>query len=88
MSRIALTSEQVAQMRQELARREMLIVEHVLQQPDYPPLPCCPECGAVVEQMETMDEPPQFAIYEQAMLINLAPCGHRFRAVAGLGSPH
>ncbi|WP_037805106.1 hypothetical protein [Streptomyces sp. NRRL F-5135] len=79
MSRIELGSEQVASIRRTLERRERDIIDRVLQQPDYPPLPACPECNAVVEQMDSMVEPPQFEVDERAILINVKPCGHRFR---------
>ncbi|MDH6610297.1 hypothetical protein M2164_005932 [Streptomyces sp. SAI-208] len=87
MSRIELSPEQFHDMRHALDQRERAIIEHVLQQPDYPPLPPCPECGAAVEQMDSMVEPPQFAVDEQAFLINVKPCGHKFRAVIDLDEP-
>ncbi|MFJ7998962.1 hypothetical protein ACIQ7D_17700 [Streptomyces sp. NPDC096310] len=71
-------------MRRALAQREHEIIEQVLQQPDYPPLPPCPRCRAPVEAMDSMMEPPQFAVIEQAFLINLKPCGHKFRAAVDL----
>lgn len=81
MSRIALSSAQFATMRRTLQAREDSIIEQVLQQPDYPPLPPCPECGGETEQMDTMAETSKFGIDEDAWLINVKPCGHRFRVV-------
>lgn len=79
VNRIELAHAQIADLRVALDQRESAIIEKVLQQPDYPPLPPCPECGAAVERMDSMMEPPQFGVYERALLINLKPCGHRFR---------
>jgi hypothetical protein len=84
VSRIELAPEQLTRMRNALVQRERAIIEQVLQQPDYPPLPPCPECGAVVEQMDSMVEPPAFGVDAQALLINLNPCGHRFQGVFDL----
>ncbi len=83
-SRTELSPAQFSAIRQALRDRERAIIEHVLQQPEYPPLPPCPECGAVVEQMDSAVEPPKFEVDEQAFLINVKPCGHRFRAVVDL----
>ncbi|NED31090.1 hypothetical protein [Streptomyces sp. SID8499] len=84
MNRIELSSGQVASVWRALECRERDIVEQVLQQPDYPPLPPCPECGAAAEQMESMMEPPRFGVHEQAILINVKPCWHKFRAVVDI----
>lgn len=56
----------------------------MLQVPDYPPLPACPECGAAATAIDSMVEPSTFTVDEPAILINFAPCGHRFRAVPDL----
>lgn len=87
MSRIELSPEQFTSMRHALDARERSIIDQMLQQPDYPPLPPCPECGAAVEQMDSMVEPPSFAAHGEAFLINLKPCGHRFRAAVHLDEP-
>lgn len=84
MSRTKLASEQIADLRRALEQRERTIVEQVLQAPDYPPLPPCPECGTAAERMDSMLEPSQFGVYDRAVLINVQPCGHRFRGVIDL----
>lgn len=84
MNRMELSSAEFSRMRWELRKREEAIIEQVLQQADYPPLPACPECAVAVEKMESMVEPQKFEVDEQAVLINLKPCGHRFRAVVDL----
>jgi hypothetical protein len=85
MSRIELASEQIVDLRRTLEQRERDIVEQTLQVPDYPPLPPCPECGAALERIDSMTEPPAFGVNEQALLINVQPCGHQFRGVIDLG---
>ncbi|WP_282084008.1 hypothetical protein [Streptomyces tendae] len=87
MSRTEITPGQFTALRRGLQEREAEIIERMLQQPDYPPLPPCPECGAEVEQIDSMVEPPSFGLPEQAFLINVKPCGHRLRAVVDLDEP-
>jgi hypothetical protein len=84
VSRIELFPEQLADMRDALARRERTIIDNLLQQPDYPPLPACPEGCVAVEQIDSMVEPFMFRIDERVLLINVKPCGHRFRGVLDL----
>lgn len=72
--RLALSPEVAAQLERELRQREKTIIDGLLQQPDYPPLPCCPECHAAVEEISSMRD---FATDDT--LINVQPCGHRFR---------
>ncbi|MFF8299559.1 hypothetical protein ACF07M_29925 [Streptomyces globisporus] len=79
MKRTELTSAQFNDLRQALLGREREIIGHVLQQPDYPPLPSCPECGAHAEVIGSA--PPAFMTNEPTVLIDFEPCGHGFRAV-------
>lgn len=78
---ITLSPAQLAALRQATREREDTIVRNVLQQPDYPPLPACPECGTVAERIDSRMEVPAFGQLEDVMLVNFTPCGHRFRAV-------
>ncbi|MFE9432347.1 hypothetical protein ACFYNA_15315 [Streptomyces sp. NPDC006640] len=87
MTRIELRPAQIADMRAALESRERTIIELMLQQPDYPPLPPCPECSAEVERMDSMLEPPQFGVYDSVLLINMKPCGHRFRGAVDIDQP-
>lgn len=60
----------------QLQERQAAILDGMLQQPDYPPLPACPECsGAATEIADTRD-------LGGDVLINFEPCGHRFRIEA------
>ncbi|MFH8531517.1 hypothetical protein ACH4GE_24240 [Streptomyces tendae] len=87
MTRTEITPSQFTAMRQALQEREAEIIGRLLQQPDYPPLPPCPECGAEAEQIDSMVEPPSFEFAEPVVLINVQPCGHRLRAVVDLDEP-
>jgi hypothetical protein len=84
--RIPLGADQLAQLRRASQEREDRILARVLQVPDYPPLPACPECGASPTAIDSMVEPSAFGVDELAILINFTPCGHRFRAVPDLDS--
>lgn len=84
MSRVELTADQFAAMRKSLRKREAAIIEQVLQQPDYPPLPACPECGHLLEEIISGVEGPGFGVAGTTFLINVEPCGHRFRAAVNL----
>ena len=53
----------------------------VLQAPDDPPRPACPECGASPERIDSMVGDFRFGVSEPAVLVNFKPCGHRFRSV-------
>lgn len=79
--RIPLDPAQLADLQEAMRGREHTIIRGVLQQPDYPPLPACPECGAAAQRIDSMVEPPAFSQREDALLINFKPCGHRFRAL-------
>lgn len=56
-----------------LEERRKEITQELLQQPDYPPLPECPECGAAAEKITDRRD------LDDAVLIAFKPCGHRFR---------
>ncbi|HTE56978.1 MAG TPA: hypothetical protein VK698_39265 [Kofleriaceae bacterium] len=84
MSRISLSPSQLNDMGEAIRDRERTILAGAPQRPDYPPLPPCPECGAVAERVESMMELPSFGVYEQVVLIDLTPCGHRFKATLEL----
>lgn len=80
--RIPLPLAQLADLRQQSEAREDTIIRGMLQVPDYPPLPACPECGQHPERIDEMVEPGAFGLDETGLLINFKPCGHRFRAIA------
>lgn len=84
MDRIPLDWSQVVAMQAAMRQREEAIIDGVLQQPDYPPLPACPECGTAPERIAERIEEPKFGVDEDAVLVNIKPCGHRFRAVVEL----
>lgn len=56
-----------------LEERRKKITQELLQQPDYPSLPECPECGAASEEILDRRD------LDDAVLIGFKPCGHRFR---------
>jgi transcription elongation factor Elf1 len=56
-----------------LEERRKKITQELLQQPDYPPLPECPECGAASDEIVDRRD------LDDAVLIGFKPCGHRFR---------
>lgn len=55
-------------LREELRRREQEIINNLLQAPDYPPLPPCPNCAARPNAIRHTDD-----------LVAFDPCGHQFR---------
>lgn len=63
-------------------RREDEIVRFVLQQPDYPPLPGCPECDAEPVEIKQWVEDPAFEVDGIYARVGFQPCGHLFRARA------
>ena len=75
-ARLPLALEQVAELRRAAEERERLIVDDVLQVPDYPPLPACPACGQHPERIESQAPP----LGPDALWADFAPCGHGFRA--------
>lgn len=72
--RIDLNVAQFEALAREVHDREQTIISGMLQQPDYPPLPACPECGTratkLTEQLEL----------DNTVLVDFLPCDHRFRA--------
>ncbi|WP_405769352.1 RNA-binding protein [Actinacidiphila glaucinigra] len=56
-----------------MEERHRKITQELLQQPDYPPLPECPECGTAAEEISDRRD------LDDAVLIGFKPCGHRFR---------
>lgn len=80
--RLPLTLDQLADLRRQGQAREAAIIQGILQVPDYPPLPACPECGQHPERIDGMVEVAAFGVDETGLLVNFKPCGHRFRAVA------
>jgi hypothetical protein len=80
--RIPMSAEWLAEMQAAGEMRAETITQLVLQQPDYPALPACPKCGAAAERITSKVEDPAFGQYETRVLVNFAPCGHRFRAAA------
>jgi hypothetical protein len=71
--RISIDREWAALLGFRLEEREKAIVDGMLQQPDYPPLPECPECNAASTEIAHMRD------LSGDLLINVQPCGHRFR---------
>jgi len=85
--RLPLPSHQLAALQDAMTERESTIISGVLQQPDYPPLAACPSCGHAPEQITSKAEAPRYGVYEDAVLVDFAPCGHKFRAVISLEVP-
>ncbi|MDX3520727.1 hypothetical protein [Streptomyces scabiei] len=78
-----LTSQQVADLRRQFNARAVEGLGTLLQ--DRPaPLPHCPACDAVAEQIDELVEDPKFDVDETALRLRWLPCGHRFRAVVDL----
>ncbi|MFE9003043.1 hypothetical protein ACFYOY_13020 [Streptomyces sp. NPDC007875] len=77
--RIPMTAGWLADMRRAMERRGEIIIRDVLQQPDYPPLPGCPECGRVAENITSWVESPVWDRDGDGVLVDFKPCGHRFR---------
>jgi hypothetical protein len=63
-------------------RREDEIVRFVLQQPDYPSLPPCPECEVEPTEIKQWVEDPAFGVNGTYARVGFKPCGHLFRARA------
>lgn len=74
--RIIISREWGALLEFKLQERQATILSGLLQQPDYPPLPACPECGAVTTEITDSRD------LNGDALINVKPCGHRFRTEA------
>lgn len=63
-------------------RREDEIVRFVLQQPDYPPLPACPQCDVEPAEIKQWVGDPDFDIDSTFVWVAFKPCKHVFRARA------
>ena len=62
-------------LKQCMVEREHEITQNMLQAPDYPPLPECPDCG--VQPTRITDRAADFG--DDGLLIDFAPCGHGFK---------
>lgn len=65
-------------LKQRLAERDREIELNMLQAPDYPPLPECPDCD--VEPTRITHQAAELG--DDGMLIDFTPCGHRFKVPA------
>lgn len=75
-----LTRQQMADVRGQFEQRLLDTIGSAPGGP-YPPLPCCPTCGADAERIEQRLEDPQFGVDETVLRMRWLPCGHRFRGV-------
>ncbi|MFD6620060.1 hypothetical protein ACFWFB_32985 [Streptomyces albidoflavus] len=64
---------------QRLAERREQIARDGLQPDDYPPLPQCPECGAVTEVIRTASDDHPDVFLTGATIVRFEPCRHLFR---------
>jgi hypothetical protein len=76
--RTRLTREWLTETDQAMRDRETAIIKGVLQTPDYPPLPACPTCHVTPQRIDSRLDEPKFGQDGDDVLINFAPCGHRF----------
>ncbi|WP_369274541.1 hypothetical protein AB5J55_35490 [Streptomyces sp. R11] len=76
--RTEMPMEWLRYLKQETARREQEITQHLLQVPDYPPLPECPTCSVAPEQITTRTAEPSFKQDGTPLLVDFKPCGHGF----------
>ncbi|MER5715691.1 hypothetical protein [Streptomyces sp. NPDC002132] len=65
-------------LRRRMKQREHEIEQYMLQVPEYPPLPECPDCD---------EEPTRITsragdLGEDAVLVDFTPCGHGFKIPA------
>jgi hypothetical protein len=74
--RINISREWGALLEFQLQERQATILAGLLQQPDYPPLPACPECSAAATEIADSRN------LNGDVLVNIEPCGHRFRIEA------
>ena len=79
-----LTTEQVAELRRQFNDRAAQGLSTVLRGAPAPPLPPCPSCDVVAEQIDQRVEDPKFGVDEREVRLRWLPCGHRFRAVIDL----
>lgn len=62
-------------LKQRLKQREWEIHQHLLQVPEYPPLPACPDCDEEPTRIDSRAGEPA----EDCVLVDFTPCGHRFK---------
>jgi hypothetical protein len=79
---IDMPSSWLGELDQAARQREDEIVRFVLQQPDYPPLPACPECDVEPTEIKQWMGDPDFDIDHNFAWVAFRPCGHVFRARA------
>lgn len=72
--RITLEPAALAEIKRQTDERQAAILAGLLQVPDYPPLPTCPECQAEAAEISACRE-----FLTGDLLLNFSPCGHRFR---------
>lgn len=77
--------EQIRELQQAILKRDEAIVTFVLQVPDYPPLPACPECGINPRDIASRVADPAFMEPFDTVLLRFQPCGHRFKST---GDPY
>lgn len=62
-------------LKQRTAERDDEIVRNMLQTPDYPPLPECPDCDVAPERISSQSA----GLGGEGVLVDFHPCGHGFR---------
>lgn len=75
-----MTAEWLHYLNGSLQQREEAIVNDLLQVPDYPPLPSCPQCHVHPAQITSRAADPDQA---DALLVDFQPCGHAFAVPQG-----
>ncbi|MEU9415139.1 hypothetical protein [Streptomyces sp. NPDC048272] len=79
---IDMPSSWLGELEQAAQQREDEIVRLVLQQPDYPPLPACPQCDSEPAEIKQWVEDPAFEVDGTYVQTGFKPCGHLFRTRA------
>lgn len=75
-----LTRQEMANVRGQFEQRLLDTIDSTPGGP-YPPLPCCPSCGADAERVDQRLEDPEFGVDETVVRMRWLPCGHQFRGV-------
>lgn len=65
-------------LRHRMKQREHEIEQYMLQVPEYPPLPECPDCDVTPTRISSRTG--DFG--DDCMLVDFVPCGHRFKVPA------
>lgn len=65
-------------LKQRTEQRQREIEQRLLQVPEYPPLPECPDCDVEPTQITSRAG----ELTEDCILIDFAPCGHGFKVPA------